>query len=513
MFKKNEKNLTSLKKLSYTMTSSLANQVTAIIAGFILPRLILIKFGSTVNGLTVSITQFLGMISFLDMGVGQVVQANLYAPLAKKDYDKISDVLTSGKKFFRNLARIFLVYICVLTVVYPLWINKTFGFAYTASMIVILSVNSFAQYYFGVSYQILLSSDQKGYIPNVIQMITLILNVIASAVLIWLGCGIHAVKFSTAVIFLLRPFCMWLYVQKNYPKIKLNQKLDYEPIKQKWNGFAQHMATVILGNTDTVVLTLMTSLESVSVYAVYNLVISGVRQIFKALIVGIQPLLGRYWAENNKRKLQELFAFVEWGVHQGIVFLFGCTAVLVVPFVEVYTLGVTDYQYVAFMFGVVLTAAQAFQCMVTPYNMMTFAGGHFKQTQGCFFSAAVINVVISILAVKKFGLVGVAIGTLIAMAYQTLWLMVYTYKNFINIKFQNAIKLLFLDALVVVIATMVSTRFTMSRVSYITWAWLAIKVGTVWISVLFFINILFNKKYIYKVYAIIRAKIKSCCSK
>lgn len=42
-------------------------------------------FGSELNGLVTSITQFLGFITLLEAGVGNVVQSSLYRPLAQKD--------------------------------------------------------------------------------------------------------------------------------------------------------------------------------------------------------------------------------------------------------------------------------------------------------------------------------------------------------------------------------------------------------------------------------------------
>ena len=62
---------------------------------------------------------------------------------------------------------------------------------------------------------------------------------------------------------------------------------------------------------------------------------------------------------------------------------------------------------------------------------MILAGGHYKQTQNNYIIAALINIVVSVLAVKKWGLVGVAIGTLIAMFYQTIWMAIYDSKNLI----------------------------------------------------------------------------------
>lgn len=60
------------KILFYNSISPLIYQVSTIICGFVLPRLILGYYGTEVNGLVNSITQFLAIISFLELGVGAV---------------------------------------------------------------------------------------------------------------------------------------------------------------------------------------------------------------------------------------------------------------------------------------------------------------------------------------------------------------------------------------------------------------------------------------------------------
>ena len=75
------------KKLVINTTTSVLLQITTVICGFILPRLMLEYYGSEVNGLVQSIAQFLYVISFLELGVGQVIQSNLYKPLSTGDSD------------------------------------------------------------------------------------------------------------------------------------------------------------------------------------------------------------------------------------------------------------------------------------------------------------------------------------------------------------------------------------------------------------------------------------------
>ena len=106
------------KLLAKNTMASLLAQVTVLVCGFILPRFFLQSFGSEVNGMVNSIAQFLGVISFLELGVGAVVESALYKPLAEKNNEEISKVMASANKFFQRLAQILAV--CAIL----FWNNK-----------------------------------------------------------------------------------------------------------------------------------------------------------------------------------------------------------------------------------------------------------------------------------------------------------------------------------------------------------------------------------------------------
>lgn len=485
------------KKLIYNTVSSLVFQVTTIICGFILPRLILNAFGSNVNGLVNSITQFLGIISFLELGVGAVVQSALYKPLAENRQNDVSKIISSANKFFRRLAQILTVYVIALVIFYPMLAAKEYGFWYTATLIVAISISSFAQYYFGIVNRLLLTADQRGYVQYTAQTIAVVGNTVACYLLIMLGCGIQVVKLTTSIIYLIQPFAIYLYVRKHY-QIDTKIKYDKEPIPQKWNGIAQHVAAVILDGTDTVVLTLFATLSDVSIYSVYFLVVKGVKQLFMSMTNGITSLIGELWARQELTELKKTFGWTEWVIHTGTTFVFGVTAVLIVPFVRVYTLGIDDANYIQPLFAALIVAANAAHCLRLPYNIMILAAGHYKQTQNNYIIAAIINIVVSVFAVKTWGLIGVAIGTLLAMGYQTVWMAWYDSKNLIQWPVANFLKQITVDIITVILCSIVSRVFTMVTVSYFGWIINAIEVTVVWLVIMVIINLIFYRDKVLK---------------
>lgn len=487
------------KRLILNTITSLLLQLTTIICGFVLPRLILNHFGSNVNGLVNSITQFLQIISFLELGVGAVVQSSLYKPLADKDNNQISSIIVSANKFFRRIAIILTVYILVLICVFPTVIKNTYDFFYTTFLILAISISYFAQYYFGVVDRLLLNSDQRGYIQYTAQIVTLILNTVICVFLISFNQSIQMVKLCSSLVFLLRPIFLRLYVNHNY---KIDRKIHYdkEPIKQKWNGIAQHVAAVILDSTDNIVLTTFSSLVNVSIYSVYYLVVSGVKQLFMSLVGGVQALLGELLAKKDLEELNKLFGWYEWMIHTFVVLIWGTTAILIVPFISVYTRGITDADYIVPLFAVLITIANAAHCLRLPYNTLILAAGHYKQTQHNYIIAALLNIIISVLLVNLLGLIGVAIGTIIAMGYQTLWMMNYDSNNIIYWNKGKMIKQLIIDILTCLIYAIVYCFCPLVVDNYVLWIVLAIIIFIANLIISLIINLIFYKKRVLKLF-------------
>ena len=107
------------KKAIKNIISSLLQQLITILCGLILPRMIIGAYGSSVNGLISSMTQFLGYITLLEAGIGPVIKSVLYKPIANRDKKEIEKILKASQKFFSMLSYIFVIYLIVLCVLYP----------------------------------------------------------------------------------------------------------------------------------------------------------------------------------------------------------------------------------------------------------------------------------------------------------------------------------------------------------------------------------------------------------
>lgn len=489
--------LSPKQKLRLTSMVSLALQVATMVYGFILPRLFLSYYGSAVNGLVSSIAQFLGMIALAECGVGAVVRSALYKPLANKDEHQLSVILVSAESFFRKIAKILLVYTVVLMIVYPYVVSQSFDYIYTASLIAIVSISSFAQYYFGITYRLLLASDQLGFVPILIQMIALILNLLVSIVLMKNGAPVHVVKFFASIIFLVQPLSIF-FIAKKWYRIDKSVKPSKDAIPQKWNGFAQHLSAIVFTSTSVAVLSVMSTLENVSVYAIYNLVVTGVKNLIDATTNGVMAFLGNVFAQEKYDLFKDYFERFEWQMHTLVTLFFMVTASLIVPFVWVYTSGITDVNYIVPVFAVVLCCAQGMYCLRLPYNTVVLSIGHYKQTQTSAFVEVAINVVLTVLGVLLFGLSGVALGTLFAMTYRTVYLAWYISKNVIQRSMMSFFKHVLVDlatvAVFVALWNLLEETLVIGSQTYFSWFVLAVKTFALGVVISFLVNLCFYKK-------------------
>lgn len=435
--------------------TALVLQLATIIQGLVLPRLIIVTFGSDVNGLLSSITQFLSFISLLEGGLGAVVLAELYSPLEENNGVRVKEILSSCQKFFNKLTLLFVVYTIALSVVYPLFFASEFNFKYTCTLVLILSLTTIAQYLFSITNKLLLQACQEVYIVNIVMAITVVLNLLISIVIINLFPEIHLVKLGAAAVFLLQPVVFNYYVPKEYRiKLKDAQKSDYV-LKDRWSGFAQNLAYFINMNTDIAVVTMFLGLTNVSVYSIYMLAVNALKAIVTSAANSYQSALGKYYAMKDYDNLKRRFEKFEKSFWLIAIILFSTCLLLINGFVDIYTTGVNDAEYFQPEFAAIIILANLIYCVREPYRLLVLAAGRFKETNFGSMAEAILNLCISILLVHRCGLKGIAIGTLIAVTYRLIYFVAYLKKDILYFPYKRYVKLSFTLIAIVVINILV----------------------------------------------------------
>ena len=418
-------------RIGINIASSLLQQAVSVICGFIVPRLILSNYGSAYNGIVSSVSHFLSCITLLRAGIGGVTRAALYKSLAENETEKTAAIVKATEHFMRKIALIFSVSLLLFAAVYPLLVKEEFDWLFSFTLVLILGVSTIIQYYFGITNQFLLHADQRLYVSNIWNTVSVILNALLSVLLIRAGVDIRLVKLGSAAAFSITPIMLYFYVRQRYA-FKKKVTPDFGAIQQRWDAFAHQLAAFIHSNTDVVLLTLFANLMQVSVYTVYTAVTGGINTLILTAANTMEAALGKTIAQKEEKSLRQSVEAYELAVHIISSILFSCTAMLLVPFVMVYTRGVQDVNYNRPMVGYFMCLAYWISAIRLPYQNVIEASGCFKETKKYAIAEAVLNISTSCVFVTFFGIEGVLIGTIVAMTYRTLCYVKYAFMNILK---------------------------------------------------------------------------------
>ena len=152
------------------------------------------------------------------------------------------------------------------------------------------------------------------------------------------------------------------------------------------------------------------------------------------------------------------------------VIAFTCSMILIVPFIKVYTRGITDANYIRYTFGILLVISEYIWAIRLPYSSITLSAGHFKETRIGAWVECILNIIISLVLVKYYGLIGVTIGTIVAMTVRTIEFIYHTNKYILSRSMFESIKkivLVIIETLLILLLYRYIPHF--DNINYINW--------------------------------------------
>ena len=477
------------------VAAGFGSEVVKLVCAFILPRLILTNFGSAYNGITQSISEFISCIALMKAGIGGATKVALYKALADGDRKEISQVVITTQHFMRKVALLFVGFVLAFACIYPIFINNEFGFWFSFSLILIISISTFAEYFFGYSYQLLLMADQKEYLLTGLGIFSTILSTAVSVMLINSGCSIHITKLGAAAVSLVTPLFIYFYARKKYD-IDTGVKADMSKLPQRWDAVAHEVATFVNNNTDIMVLTIFTNLLEVSVYTVYHAVVFNIKKIIKLSVANFASAFGDMYAKKEMDVLEDNLGVFELIVNSVVSVAHSTTLAMIVPFVLLYTKGVNDVNYARYSFAAIAVIASVFDCIRMPYKTVVTSIGHFRQTRNGAIFEAVLNITISVVMVIKFGIIGVSIGTLCAMTFRTLQYSIYLSRKVLSRSLKPFVGHTVLTLSIIFVVNFLVYNFMPEITSWLMWFVWAVIVGLSASLITLATDYIFYRKYL-----------------
>lgn len=462
-------------------------RIILLLAGFVTPRIMLSYFGSEINGLVSSVAQFVSYLVLVEAGLSAAMTYALYKPLADKDKDGISAVVSAAKKFYYKAGYLFLGLIVLLAVCFPLFVDNApgnMGYMDIVLLVFISGVSGAIDMFTLAKYTALLNADQKTYVISIASSVYTILNTVLIAVFSMLLFDIMIVKAVALLAVLARSVILVVYCKKRYPYLDHKAKPNYSALNKRWDALFQQVLGVVQNGAPMVILTTVTrDLVQNSIYAVYNMVVTGLNSILSLFVSGLAASFGEVIAKNERKALQKAYGDFETAYYLIISVVYAVAFVMILPFVGVYTQGITDAVYTDATVGFLFVLNGLLYNIKTPQGMLVLSAGLYKETRYRSLVQALLIIVVGVPLAYFYGLVGVLLGLLASNIYRAIDLLFFIPKYVTGLPFWHTLKKWLVIAVNTALTFGVFYLIQFPVDGYLSWIMLAVIIGVICLGI------------------------------
>lgn len=467
------------------------SQVVTLLLGIVIPRLVIVSYGSEVNGLLSSIRQIFVYVALLEAGIGTAALQAMYAPIAGNDYKRASQIMSATDRYFKRTGILYGIAVAALAFLYPVVVRVELNYWTVVAIILLQGTSGVIKYFFQGKITILLRVDGKSYITTNATTIVNVATHVVQIILLLSGFDVLTVQSVYFVINLAQMIYLMRYVKKNYTWLDLHAEPDFTALKQSKYVIIHQISGLIFNNTDVILLTAFCDLKVVSVYSLYSMIFGCVANVIDTVCSSVEFILGQAFNSDRKRflQLQEVYETYYLGVSFS---LFTITLLLFPPFIRLYTSGIKDINYVDPWLAYLFTALYVLMYARRTSSQIINFSGHFKQTQWRSVLESAINLSVSIFLVTRIGIYGVLIGTIAALLYRTNDVILYTNKKILNRSPWRTYRRWITNLAVMVLLVFWLNRYLSGIKSYVAWVLNAAWVAAVCLVIFFLADSLFD---------------------
>lgn len=407
--------------------------ISAAIA-FFSRKIFLDTIGPEVMGLRTTISNLLSMFSLAEMGLGAAIWFFLYRPLHGNDTKTVNEIIAIQAWFYRRLSAFIFVGGVIMIILIPQIFSDfkgPIGYAYVTFGLLLWEVLS--TYLLNFRGIIFGASQNEYRLTIKIQGIA----VFKSLLQIWVMLNVNnpypyylILEFALSLIGI---FILEYMINKDFPWLRPDVKQGRsllkkypEIIKKTKQIFVHKIGGICAGNVAPLIIWRYTSLEMLTYYGNYTMVVVNLNAISSAVFSSVGASIGNLVAEGNREKIFRFFW--EFLALRNFVATIICFVIYNFshPFIVLWV--GSEYELDNVTLLLIATTAFVMQSRSTQDTFIA-AKGLFHDIWAPLVEAS-INVGFGILFGHFWGLPGVLLGTLISyIAIIMIWKVFFLFRD------------------------------------------------------------------------------------
>jgi len=408
----------NLRKILFRNTvTSYINLTWRMITTIFITRIILFGLGDELYGFWALLWTIFGYALLLDFGFGTSVQKYTAEATVSKDFEKFNELIAAvvGSYIVMSL------FIVLITLAGAYYLEDIFSLthitnlAYCKKVFVVFGIGVAIVFPSGALSEILMGLKRTD-LKNYVLIITFTLNIIGIYLIFKFGYSIMTLTIFTVVINAATNLGMYLIVKKLLPEFRFSLKFfKLSAIKEigsfSFYSYLLTIATLIIYRTDKMVLGVMIGMNAVAIYQIGTR-ISDIMEKFSSQFQNSLPAVAASLHKvGDKEKIKWIL------LRSSRLTVFIGTGIFVILFLQVRQilflwLKVRDENAVMIAYIMMISVFFVIWFRSTSFKFLQMAGKH-RILSFIMVAECIINIVLSIILVRKIGVLGVAVGTLI----------------------------------------------------------------------------------------------------
>lgn len=394
----------------------LASQVISIVLQFA-TRSVFIKYlGVEMLGLSSTFASVLGALSVAELGFQTAVTYHLYRPIVDGDNKTINDIINIYKLVYRCIGLFFIVASIVCVPLLPYIVKGIEVTNYIRCIFLVQAAGSACTYFLAYKRS-LLYADQKAYVSTTIDMvINIIANVLQIIVVVITKSYMLYLIIKVAQVYLSNVL-VHIVCAKRYPylhKDSIDKEMFKKILSHVKDVFSSRISNYVYTSTDSLVISAIVGTIQVGFFNNYTIITNNIKIVANSITTPIAPIIGNLIASDGDEgqvKVFDLYNFVRFII----------CGVLVLPILVLahrfIVLWIGEEYILSNVILVLLCVDLYIHIMHTSCCDYIYGNGLFKIDKYISIFGAMLNLLISIIFVIKFGVVGVLIGKVTSQVY------------------------------------------------------------------------------------------------
>ena len=421
----------------------LLNPVSNIIVSFFMLPFVISSIGDRWYGLWVLAAAFVGYYGLLDLGLSTANQRFISRALGRGEKEEVDIVFNTSLGLLLIGALLVLLGSLIVVTITPHFVenqNDIHIFRIITTIIGISMAISFPVRAFdGFLY-----SHIRYDIVNIIELIKLVIRTILIIYFLSHGKGIIALAFISFLVETSQCAAKVFYVLKKYPELKIGIPYFKRNRIRTLLGYSIYSFIATIGNNlqfhlDAFVITAFVGLSFVTHYNIGTRVAGYYILVITSMIALVTPVFSKLEGQNNYSKIRKHFLFLTKLNTILSVFIGGSLLIYGKAFI-IRWMGpeYTD----SFRVLTILLIGLLFNTIQISSKSILFSLSKHKMYSITIVIEGFANLLLSIILVRKFGILGVAMGTTIPALITNLFIIPAYTNRVINIKISKYAKII-----------------------------------------------------------------------